>query len=65
MSMQSAHLEIATVRSMQSAHLQIASQLIELMFKTKVLSIEFEDGSGKKFIITTSDNPLKKKFVNL
>ena len=45
--------------------LRIAKELIELKFKVKVLDIQPEDGSGCKFIVTTSDNPLKKKFVHL
>ena len=53
--MQEAHL--------QEAHLQLAKQLIELKFKVKVLYIEFEDGSGKKFNVITTDNPAKKYFL--
>lgn len=48
---------------LEKAHLEIAKELIELKYKVKVISIEFEDGSGKKFIVTTSNNPLKKEFV--
>jgi hypothetical protein len=50
---------------MQQAHLELAKELIELKFKVKVISIEFEDGSGKKFNIITKSNPLKKQFVIL
>lgn len=50
---------------MQQAHLQLAKELIELKFKVQVTSIEFEDGSGKNFIITTKSNPLRKQFVKL
>jgi len=50
---------------MNSAHLDLAKQLIELKFKVKVITIDFEDGSGKKFIVTTTDNPLKKRFIRL
>lgn len=50
---------------MQQAHLQLAKELIELKFKVQVTSIEFEDGSGKNFIITTKSNPLRKQFVRL
>jgi len=50
---------------MQQAHLELAKELIELKFKVKLISIEFEDGSGKKFIVTTTTNPLKKQFVIL
>ena len=54
-----------TNNMMTSAHLDLAKQLIELKYKVKVLSVSFEDGSGKKFIVTTSDQPLKKRFVHL
>ena len=49
----------------ERAHLNLAKELIELKFKVKVETIEFEDGSGKKFIVTTTDNPLRKRFINL
>jgi hypothetical protein len=39
---------------MQRAHLDLARQLIELKHNVKITSIEFEDGSGKSFNITTS-----------
>ena len=45
--------------------IEVDKQLIELKYKVKVLSVSFEDGSGKKFIVTTSDQPLKKRFVQL
>jgi hypothetical protein len=51
--------------TMLRAHLDLAKELIELKFKVKVETIEFEDGSGKKFIVTTTDNPLRKRFINL
>jgi hypothetical protein len=54
-------LNITMVRS----HLDLAKELIELKFKVNIISIDFEDGSGKKFIVTTTDNPLKKRFVKL
>lgn len=50
---------------MQKAHLQLAKELIELKFKVQVTSIEFEDGSGKNFIVTTKSNPLQKQFIKL
>jgi hypothetical protein len=50
---------------MKEAHLELAKELIELKFKVKVITIDFEDGSGKKFIVTTNINPLKKRFVRL
>ena len=55
-------LQLATK---ERAHLELAKELIELKYKVQVTSIEFEDGSGKKFIITTKSNPLKKQFVIL
>ena len=51
--------------TMTCSHLDIAKELIELKFKVQVASIEFEDGSGKKFIVTTKSNPLRKQFVKL
>lgn len=57
--------EMVIAGVMKKGHLEIARQLIELKFKVKVISIEFEDGSGRCFIITTSTNPLKKQFVRL
>ena len=45
--------------------LDIARQLIELKYKVKINTIDFEDGSGYKFIVTTTNNPLKKQFVKL
>ena len=50
---------------LERAHLDLAKQLIELKFKVKVETIDFEDGSGKKFIVTTTDNPLRKRFIKL
>lgn len=55
-------LQLATK---ERAHLELAKELIELKFKVKVITIDFEDGSGKKFIVTTNINPLKKRFVRL
>ncbi len=49
----------------ERAHLDLAKELIELKFKVKINTIDFEDGSGKKFIVTTATNPLKKQFVRL
>ncbi len=54
-------LNITMVRS----HLDLAKELIELKYKVNITSIDFEDGSGKKFIVTTKSNPLKKQFVRL
>lgn len=48
---------------MQAAHLEIAKQLIETKYRVKILSIKFEDGSGRKFNVVTSMNPAKKQFV--
>ena len=50
---------------LERAHLELAKELIELKFKVKLISIDFEDGSGKKFIVTTVNNPLKNQFVRL
>ena len=50
---------------LERSHLEIAKELIELKFNVKVITIEFEDGSGKKFNVTTTSNPLKKQFVIL
>jgi hypothetical protein len=50
---------------LERAHLDLAKELIELKFKVKVETIGFEDGSGKKFIVTTTDNPLRKRFIKL
>jgi hypothetical protein len=37
-----------------SAHLDITRQLIELKYNVRITSIEFEDGSGTSFNITTT-----------
>ena len=50
---------------MKENHLRIAKMLIELRFKVEVISIEFEDGAGNKFLVTTKSNPLKKQFIVL
>jgi hypothetical protein len=50
---------------MNKAHLELAKQLIELKYNVKVETIEFEDGSGKSFNVTTTINPLKKRHVRL
>ena len=50
---------------MQNQHLRIAKELIELKYNVKVINIEFEDGSGNKFIVTETSNPLKKRFIVL
>lgn len=44
---------MSIAKQMQMAHLDIARQLIEMKHNVKVTSIEFEDGSGKSFNITT------------
>ncbi len=51
--------------TMVCSHLDIVKELIELKYKVQVTSIEFEDGSGKNFIITTKSNPLRKQFIKL
>ena len=45
--------------------LEIAKELIELKYKVQIIDIQLEDGSGKKFIVTTTSNPLKRQFVRL
>ena len=50
---------------MEQSHLAIAKELIELKWNVKVATIEFEDGSGRKFIVTDDSNPSKKQFVML
>ena len=50
---------------MEQSHLAIAKELIELKWNVKVITIEFEDGSGRKFIVTDDSNPAKKRFVML
>jgi hypothetical protein len=50
---------------MEQSHLAIAKELIELKWNVKVVTIEFEDGSGKKFIVTDDFEPAKKRFVML
>ena len=50
---------------MEKSLLNIAKQLIEIKFQVEVDSIEFEDGSGSKFIVVTKSDPNSKKFVDL
>lgn len=57
--------EVRVIKILSEALLSVAKELIELKFKVKVIDIQFEDGSGKKFIITTLTSPLKKQFVSL
>ena len=45
---------MSIAKQMQMVHLDIARQLIEMKHNVKITSIEFEDGSGKSFNITTS-----------
>ena len=45
--------------------LELAKEFIELKYKVQVVDIQLEDGTGKKFIITTSTNPSKRQFVKL
>lgn len=51
--------------TMEQAHLAIAKELIELKWNIKVTSIMFEDGSGRKFIITDDSNPIKQRYICL
>jgi hypothetical protein len=50
---------------MKDNHLRIAKELIEVRYGVEITSIDFEDGSGSKFIITTTSKPFKKQFVVL
>ena len=45
--------------------LELAKELIELKYKVQVVDIQLEDGTGKKFIVTTTSNPFKTQFVKL
>jgi hypothetical protein len=56
---------MTTSNTMTKSHLAIAQQLIELKYNVVVTSIEFEDGSGRSFNITTKSNPLKKQHVRV
>jgi len=56
---------MTTSNTMIKSHLAIAQQLIELKYNVVVISIEFEDGSGRSFNITTKSNPLKKQHVRV
>lgn len=51
--------------SLETACLELAKQLIEIKYLVKIISIELEDGSGKNYIVTTYDNPLKQQFIRL
>jgi hypothetical protein len=53
---------------MKEAHLQLAKHLIELKHlreDVKVAYIDFEDGSGKSFIFSTTVNPNHKMHIRL
>ena len=45
--------------------LELAKELIELKYRVQVVDIQLEDGTGKKFIVTTTSNPFKRQFVKL
>ena len=49
----------------ERSHLRLAKELIELKFKVQIATIDFEDGSGSKFIVTTKQAPTLKQFVRL
>ena len=49
----------------EAALLEIAKELIELKYQVTVTDIQFEDGSGRRYIITTANNPLKKQYIRL
>ena len=50
---------------MKQSHLRLAKELIEIKTKSKVSTIDFEDGSGNTFIYTTVENPGNIKFIRL
>jgi hypothetical protein len=50
---------------MKQSHLRLAKELIEIKIGSKILTIDFEDGSGNTFIYTTVDNPGETKFIRL
>ena len=56
---------MTTSNIMTKAHLDIARQLIELKYNVVITSIEFEDGSGLSFNITTQSAPHKKQHVRV
>jgi hypothetical protein len=45
--------------------LSVVKEYIEYRFKKEIVSLEPEDGSGRKFIVVTKDQPLKKQFIRL
>lgn len=49
----------------EMALLDIAKEFIELKYKVSVTDIQFEDGSGRSFIVSTTNNPLKKQHIRL
>jgi hypothetical protein len=50
---------------LEKSILKLAKELIELKFKVQIIDIQLEDGSGTKFVVTTTTNPLKKQFIKL
>ena len=50
---------------MKQSHLRLAKELLEIKIASKVLTIDFEDGSGNTFIYTTVDNPNDIQFIRL
>jgi len=50
---------------MKQSHLRLAKELIEIKTKSKVSTIDFEDGSGSTFNYTTVDSPRENKFIRL
>ena len=50
---------------MKQSHLRLAKELIQIKTKQRVITIDFEDGSGSTFLYTTEQYPHIKKFIRL
>ena len=51
--------------SLETACLGLAKKLIEIKYQIELNSIELEDGSGRRYNVTTKDKPLKRLFIKL
>jgi len=49
--------------SLEKSCLALAKELIELKYKIRVTKIEFEDGSGRNFIVSSSHN--RRQFIRI
>ena len=49
--------------SLEKSCLALAKELIELKYRIRVTKIEFEDGSGRNFIVSSGHN--RKQFIRL